>query len=77
MANKHSINIKGICKDKIDIVTAKKIIKLLVVEELRAEIINEIDALYILRAKIDFETMKIRTINSNNKIQIECNKKER
>jgi hypothetical protein len=53
MANKYSINIREIYKTKINIVIAKKKIKLLVIKEIEIEIIIGIDALYIFWAKID------------------------
>jgi hypothetical protein len=59
VANKYSMNIKEICEAKIDIVIAKKKLKLLVIEEVRAEIIIGTNVFYIYQAKIDFETMKI------------------
>jgi hypothetical protein len=51
MANKYSINIRGICKTKIYIVIAKKKLKLLVIEEVRAEIIIGTNVFYIFRTK--------------------------
>jgi hypothetical protein len=51
MANKYSINIRGICETKIDIVIAKKKLKLLVIEEVGAEIIIGTNVFYIFRTK--------------------------
>jgi hypothetical protein len=75
VANKDSITLKKICETEINIIIAKKKLKLLVVEEIKAEIITGTNVFYIFRTKINFETIKIRMINSNNKIQIKCTQK--
>jgi hypothetical protein len=75
-ANGHSMNVRGICDIEIDITIVKKKLKLLVIEEVGAEIILGNDALYILRIQIDFEAMKIRTTNNNYELPIECMQKK-